>query len=225
MPVPTTIADLDPVAANNYPTGSESVGPNLDDYLRAHAAILKQVSNSIAPAIAATIPAGVILMWSGSVASIPAGWKLCDGTLGTPDLRSRFVVGAGSSYAPGATGGADTVTLNANQMPVHAHGVSDPGHAHSVYDPGHNHGVNDPGHTHSVPTSPGTGGSPGPARGSGIDSSVGTGGSVTGIWLNASGTGIGIYGAATNISIQNAGSGQAHENRPPYYALAFIQKT
>jgi microcystin-dependent protein len=225
MPVPTTIADLDPVAANNYPTGSESVGPNLDDYLRAHAAILKQVSNSIAPAISAAIPAGVILMWSGSVASIPAGWKLCDGTLGTPDLRSRFVVGAGSSYAPGATGGADTVTLNANQMPVHAHGVSDPGHAHSVYDPGHNHGVNDPGHTHSVPTSPGTGGSPGPARGSGIDSSVGTGGSVTGIWLNASGTGIGIYGAATNISIQNAGSGQAHENRPPYYALAFIQKT
>ena len=50
-------------------------------------------------------PSGGIVMWSGSVASIPSGWLLCDGTNGTPDLRNRFIVGAGSTYAVGATGG------------------------------------------------------------------------------------------------------------------------
>lgn len=228
MPVPSTIADLDPVAANNYPTGSESVGPNLDDYLRAHAAIIKQVSNSIAPAISAAIPAGVILMWSGAVGAIPAGWRLCDGGGGTPDLRNRFVVGAGSSYAVGASGGLDTVTLSWNEMPVHTHGVNDPTHAHSVYDPGHNHGVNDPGHNHTVTTANSGGSAPAQINSSftsGAYANMGTQGSGTGIWLNPAATSIGIYGAATGISNQNAGSGQAHENRPPYYALCYIMKT
>ena len=52
------------------------------------------------------IPTGVILLWSGSIASIPAGWALCDGANGTPDLRDRFVVGAGSTYGVGVTGGS-----------------------------------------------------------------------------------------------------------------------
>jgi len=51
-------------------------------------------------------PAGIIVMWSGSIASVPGGWHLCDGSIGTPDLRDRFVVGAGTSYAVGGTGGA-----------------------------------------------------------------------------------------------------------------------
>lgn len=228
MPVPTTVADLDPVAANNYPTGSESVGPNLDDYLRAHAAILKQVSNSIATAIAAALPPGIIAKWAGSVASIPAGWHLCDGTAGTVNLRDKFVLGAGSTYAVGATGGATTVTLNANQMPVHAHGVNDPSHAHNVYDPGHNHGVNDPGHSHPIMGSDTQSlASSGPSHVDGHvanSSAHNTNGSGTGIWLSGSATGIGVYGNTTGISIQNAGSGQAHENMPPYYALCYIQK-
>lgn len=37
---------------------------------------------------------GMILMWSGSIASVPDGWQFCDGTNGTPDLRDRFVAGA-----------------------------------------------------------------------------------------------------------------------------------
>jgi Phage Tail Collar Domain len=49
---------------------------------------------------------GMIMMWSGSIASIPSGWVLCNGSSGTPDLRDRFVVGAGSTYAVGATGGS-----------------------------------------------------------------------------------------------------------------------
>jgi hypothetical protein len=51
------------------------------------------------------IPSGAIVMWSGSIGSIPAGYYLCDGQNGTPDLRNRFVVGAGNSYAVGNTGG------------------------------------------------------------------------------------------------------------------------
>jgi hypothetical protein len=56
--------------------------------------------------------AGMIMLWSGSSASIPTGWLLCDGSSSTPDLRNRFVVGAGSTYAVGATGGsADAITV------------------------------------------------------------------------------------------------------------------
>lgn len=75
----------------------------------------------VTSAVAAGIPVGVITMWSGSIASIPSGWRLCDGGGGTPDLRDRFVVGAGSSYAVGATGGANTVTLDTTQIPSHTH--------------------------------------------------------------------------------------------------------
>ena len=52
------------------------------------------------------IPTGVIVMWSGSIASIPTGWLICDGTNGTPDLRNRFIVGAGSTYSVAGTGGS-----------------------------------------------------------------------------------------------------------------------
>lgn len=53
-----------------------------------------------------TFKAGMIILWSGSVVSIPSGWHLCDGTEGTPDLRDRFVVGAGSTYAVDEIGGS-----------------------------------------------------------------------------------------------------------------------
>jgi len=75
----------------------------------------------------AGIPSGCIVIWSGSSASIPSGWYLCNGSNGTPDLRNRFVVGATSTYAVGATGGsADAIVVS------HTHSVSDPGHNHTV---------------------------------------------------------------------------------------------
>lgn len=58
-----------------------------------------------------TIPVGGIIMWSGSVATIPSSWKLCNGENGTPNLQDRFVVGSGSGYAVGATGGSANATL------------------------------------------------------------------------------------------------------------------
>ena len=75
------------------------------------------------------IPAGIISMWSGSIASIPAGWYLCDGTNGTPDLRNRFVVGAGSTYAVGATGGSKDAIVVSH---THTASVTDPGHNHTI---------------------------------------------------------------------------------------------
>lgn len=57
------------------------------------------------------VPAGGIIIWSGSQASIPTGWLLCNGSSSTPDLRDRFIVGAGSTYAVAASGGAANATL------------------------------------------------------------------------------------------------------------------
>ncbi|MGV2388244.1 MAG UNVERIFIED_CONTAM: tail fiber protein [Microcystis novacekii LVE1205-3] len=64
---------------------------------------------------------GMIIMWAGDVNQIPVGWALCDGRNGTPILRNRFIVGAGSNYGVKTTGGQATVTLTEAQMPPHRH--------------------------------------------------------------------------------------------------------
>lgn len=71
----------------------------------------------------AALPIGAIIMWAGTVETIPEGWHICDGTEGTIDLRNRFALGAGDKYTPGATGGAEEVTLTVDQMPSHTHDV------------------------------------------------------------------------------------------------------
>lgn len=77
------------------------------------------------------IPTGVIVLWSGSVASIPSGWALCNGSNGTPDLRDRFVIGAGNSYAVAATGGSkDAIVVSHDHTATSV--VTDPGHSHTV---------------------------------------------------------------------------------------------
>jgi hypothetical protein len=82
------------------------------------------------PPAATPIPAGGIFLWSGSIGSIPAGYVLCNGSNGTPDLRDRFVVGAGSSYAVDATGGsANAIVVSHTHTATSA--VTDPGHTHS----------------------------------------------------------------------------------------------
>ena len=68
----------------------------------------------------AGIPAGIICMWSGTLATLPSGWALCDGSNGTPDLRDRFIVGAASGQDPGATGGAATHGHTVTQPADHA---------------------------------------------------------------------------------------------------------
>jgi microcystin-dependent protein len=100
-------------------------------------AIVYTAANLTQAAInALAFPVGTIIMWYGALGGIPAGFQACDGTNGTPDLRDRFVVGAGTSYAVGASGGANSVTsgaggahlpvvlgtaLTVNELPAHSH--------------------------------------------------------------------------------------------------------
>ena len=84
-----------------------------------------------APSVTGTVPSGLIAIWSGSVGSIPSGWVLCNGANGTPDLRNSFILGAGNTYAVGATGGSkDAIVVS------HTHSITDPGHFHQYQQAG-----------------------------------------------------------------------------------------
>jgi hypothetical protein len=84
------------------------------------------------PTTNTTLPAGCILIWSGSTGSIPTGFVLCDGSNATPDLRNSFILGAGNSYTVGQTGGtADAIVVSH----THTATVTDPGHLHNSLSP------------------------------------------------------------------------------------------
>ena len=68
------------------------------------------------------LPTGIICLWYGSIGSIPAGWILCNGANGSPDLRNKFVVGSGDTYAVDAVGGS----VN------HNHPFTGDGHTHDI---------------------------------------------------------------------------------------------
>lgn len=78
------------------------------------------------------VPSGVILMWSGTVASIPSGWAFCDGNNGTPDLRNRFVVGGSTDDAGVVKSTVTGVLLQSGGSNTHTHTVNDPEHQHSL---------------------------------------------------------------------------------------------
>lgn len=98
-----------------------------------------------------TIPTGMISLWYGSIGSVPTGWYLCDGTNGTPDLRNKFVVGAGSTYSVAATGGStDAVVVSHTHTATST--VTDPGHTHGSNYVGSSNAVGTPGGAAAVPT-------------------------------------------------------------------------
>lgn len=149
-----------------------------------------------APESAPAVPTGAILLWSGSTGSVPSGWLLCDGTNGTPDLRDRFIIGAGNNYAVNATGGtADAVVV------THTHTAS-------VTDPTHSHVMSNI----RIPS--------GGAVGGGVSN---TGAAAP----NDGGATTTTENASTGISVTNASAGVSGTgaNIPPYYALAYIQKS
>lgn len=146
----------------------------------------------------AHVPAGVIVMWSGSVASIPTGWLLCDGTNSTPDLRDRFIIGArqdDSGTAKTNVTGSLTVSGGSKDAVNVSHS-----HTASVTDPGHNHST----------TVYGTNAGSSFAE---ADRATGTGSRTA----STETTGI-------TVGISTEGSSGTNANLPPYYALAFIMK-
>ena len=166
-----------------------------------------------AATVAQAVPSGAILMWSGSIASVPTGWYLCDGTNGTPDLRNRFIVGAGSTYAVNATGGsADAIVVAHTHTGTTGTMSANASHSHSISDPGHTHGYFNM-----------SGGNGSFNIGSGLGNNTGTNATT-----NSSGTGISVVSANTdhthNFTTASSGSSGTNANLPPYLALAYIMK-
>lgn len=154
------------------------------------------------------VPSGLISMWSGNVSAIPSGWNLCDGANGTPDLRNRFIVGAGGSYNTGDTGGVESVTLSTSELPEHSHGSGSLSTSTDGY------------HSHKVTIDKYAGDDVGVKREDG--------GFVKPLWgrdKDLTTTNTGSHSHSITGTTSTTGGGEPHENRPPYYALAFIMKT
>ena len=142
---------------------------------------------------------GMIILWSGAEVDIPTGFTLCDGTANTPDLRSRFVVGAGTggNYSVNATGGSADATLVSHQ-----HG------------PGSYSTSSDGGHTHTYNFRSGT------ERADNDEDHQRNSGSQQ---YNTGSSGAHTHTISGSSSTE--GSSATNANLPPYYALCYIMKT
>jgi len=160
------------------------------------------------------LPTGIICMWYGSVASIPTGWALCNGSNGTPDLRDRFVIGARQDdgvVAKTNITGALTQTGGTKDAIVVSHT--------------HTANVTDPGHGHSTRVSTEANGAADTTGGIMINNAtVANYSSFTGTPSNTAGQQVG--GGTTGISVANASTGSSGDNQnlPPYYALCYIMR-
>jgi len=151
--------------------------------------------------------AGMIMMWSGTIATIPSGWYLCDGTNSTPDLRNKFIVAANADDGGVAK---TTITGSATQTGGSKDAIN-VSHTHtatsSVTDPGHDHDTN------------------AKYAGGGDDvtkmSTAYTGGAS---FTNTTAVISNTTGISVSTSISTEGSSGTNANLPPYYALAFIMK-
>lgn len=178
--------------------GALSVGGNLD--VTGNSTFAGTVSFTSVPTGVGAVPSGGIIMWSGSIASIPSGWFLCNGSNGTPDLRNRFIVGAHSDTSGQAR---TTITGSATQTGGSKDAIV-VSHTHTAT-------VTDPGHSHSFTL--GQFNSP----------------SSNFMPQSDDGPSVGTFTTQTNttgISVSNSttGSSGTNANLVPYYALAYIMR-
>lgn len=154
------------------------------------------------PAASSTLPTGMILLWSGSIGSIPSGYLLCDGTNSTPDLRDRFIIGAGNTYSVNQTGGsADAIVVSHNHTATSTSTVTDPGHIHTF-----------PNST-SAQRGLDLGGTATLTAGSEQSASITSNSATTGVTV------------ATSTTVATSGTSGVGQNIPPYFALCYIMKS
>ncbi len=138
---------------------------------------------------------GMIVLWYGNTGNIPGGWVLCNGQNSTPDLRDRFVIGAGNNFNPGDTGGNNSVTLSEANLPSHQHYVVSNSFG------GQNRTNSNVSANNQV------------AKGTGAGNLYES--------YNLASTG----GSASAGRSSSVGSGTAFDNKPLYHALCYIMKT
>lgn len=143
----------------------------------------------------ASLPSGLIAIWKGSTSTIPTGWVLCDGSNGTPDLRDKFVLGAGNSYGVGDTGGEETHTLTVDEIPNHTHDA-----------------------TYGIRTTLLNSSS------TKIDGAGSYTNRSEYVYSANNSSKHYAYEFKYDSLVASAGGGQAHNNMPPYYALCYIMK-
>ena len=169
----------------------------LDGTAGASGQVLLSAGGSTTPTWGNAFVAGMIIMWSGTIATIPTGFVLCNGSNSTPDLRDKFIIGASAD-----SGGAAKTNVTASY--TQTGGTKDAivvSHTHTatVTDPGHQHTMGSDNCKIAVEISV---------------ANTGTSGETTNT-------------ATTGITVANSteGSSGTNQNLPPYYALAFIMKS
>jgi hypothetical protein len=150
--------------------------------------------------VVTTFTTGMIMLWSGTIATIPSGWALCNGAGGTPDLRDRFIVGASSDDV----GVAKTNITGALTVSGGSKDAINVSHTHTAT-------VTDPGHSHTIAHE--------------FIGNIDGGGAF--IYQIARAGSTSTSTATTGITVANSteGSSGSNANLPPYYALAYIMKT
>lgn len=141
-------------------------------------------------------------------------------TFNLPDYRDRMSIGAGTTYAAAATGGASTHTLTKAEIPTGLHTLTDPNHTHSITDPNHSHGVTDPGHVHSISGKSSGAGTTVAMTLSATNQSQNTGSNTTGVTVNSGSTGItGANSASSGVSLNDLAGGTSHSILNPYLSM------
>jgi hypothetical protein len=166
------------------------------------------------------LPYGTILMWSGTVANIPTGWQLCDGSNSTPDLRDKFIIGATQD-----DGGVAKTNITGSL--TQTGGTKDA----IVVDHSHTATADNPGDfiTGSVDSLTQGGGGSVFNNASGDFSLSGTITPTAALSYNSGSSlfptlNISAGDHTHSITVNSTGTTGTNQNLPPYYALAYIMK-